>query len=136
MRGMDLYPAPPFRVTMANIRATAHKRRKRGLAPLVVDIDAEYLKQVWRDQKGMCAITGIPMVRATEAKWDSASVDRINPALGYIPGNVRLLIYCVNAFRGVMTDEQMIAVARKIVSFAELDDKLRKFHAVPASPHL
>ncbi len=53
----------------------------------------------------------------------SISIDRIDPSLGYSFGNIRLVCYQVNTFRGRWTDEQMLAMARAIVAKADADSK-------------
>jgi hypothetical protein len=49
----------------------------------------------------------------------SISLDRIDADGGYTAGNVRLLCHAVNAFRGRMSDSEMIAMARAIVAKAD-----------------
>jgi hypothetical protein len=68
---------------------------------------------------GVCAITGIPFVLDHGLAHNhpfSPSLDRIDQALGYTPGNCRFVLSAVNTFRGLMTDEQMREVASAIVS--------------------
>jgi len=48
-----------------------------------------------------CSATGLPLAHATgKASALSPSLDRIVPALGYVPGNVRLVCHRFNMLRG------------------------------------
>jgi len=88
--------------------------RRRGIE---FSITQAYLRTIWT---GKCAITGLPFDTRVRLKGKtgprpfSPSVDRIRPALGYVPGNVRFVLHCVNAFRGTMSDRLMKRVAERI----------------------
>ena len=75
------------------------------------------VESVWT---GKCAVTGLPfeLVNPTAKRGPrpfSPSLDRIQPELGYVPGNVRFVLQCVNAFRGTLTDDQMKTVEERIL---------------------
>lgn len=85
------------------------------------ELTVDHLRLMLNEQDNKCAISKIelmPPQRGGWATWDSPSVDRIKPELGYVPGNVRLVLHCINSFRGSMSDEQMISVARAMVDNA------------------
>lgn len=80
------------------------------------DITARFMMELWDTQQGRCAISGIEFApiaqgqglpRNGACRWNLGSIDRIEPLIGYVPGNVRLILYCLNSFRGVMQDGQM-----------------------------
>ena len=67
-----------------------------------------------------CALTGRPFDLKLNGKKEGPnplgySIDRIDPKAGYTKDNCRMILYCVNMFKGTMTDEQMISIARDIV---------------------
>jgi hypothetical protein len=66
-----------------------------------------------------CAITGLPFWKSPKrrgcASWDSPSLDRIRHGGPYSIGNVRIVLHCVNTFRGSMDDNAMLEVARKLI---------------------
>lgn len=74
--------------------------KKKGI-PCTIDI--EYLLGVWGQQNGKCFYSGIPLVYVQGAgKRDfSPSLDKIIPALGYVPGNV---VFCTSLTNSVKTN--------------------------------
>lgn len=98
------------------------KARKRALErrPTENPISTAELYKLWQDQNGCCPISGYKLTwgrgKITET---SLSLDRIDHELGYCSGNVRLVCYAINAFRGRMTDNEMLSMAKSIVSNME-----------------
>jgi hypothetical protein len=66
--------------------------KKRGLE-CVVNLDV--LVGLWEKQQGRCAITGLPMNHCFDDPY-SASVDRIDSSVGYLPGNIQLVCQAMN----------------------------------------
>lgn len=79
-------------------------------------ITLDELKQLYRDQKGMCAVTGMPMYATTKETDLSASPDRINCDEGYELGNVRLICSRVNMMRMDLPDHELTWWCRAIVN--------------------
>lgn len=93
-----------------------HNAKKRH----VVGITTDYLMELFEKQAGVCAISGIAMTWSRgKIEPTSMSIDKIEPERGYIEGNVRLVCYAVNMFRGRMTDAEMLDMARAIVANLE-----------------
>ena len=68
---------------------------KLNPASLDVDIDYEYLINLYKEQKGLCAISQMPMVH----HWgdpSTISIDRIDSNKGYLKGNVHLVCQWIN----------------------------------------
>lgn len=83
--------------------AGAKNRAKDKSVPF--NIDCDYLEGLWELQESRCAVTSIPFnltysEKLREPRFDSPSLDRIVPELGYVRGNVRLVIYQVNVAIG------------------------------------
>lgn len=65
-----------------------------------VTIDGALLSELWAEQGGRCPVSGLYMDHAASAKHPLVpSLDRIDPAGGYVPGNVRLVCYFVNLMK-------------------------------------
>lgn len=85
------------------------------------DLDKEYIIQLYDQQNGLCALSGLKMttLRQSGKNPENASVDRIIPNLGYTKGNVRLVCNHVNMMRSNLEDEQLIKFCKAIVDYAE-----------------
>jgi hypothetical protein len=84
----------PFRVFMRT-----SKRRKE------TDLDLQYLKDLWENQNGKCAITNIEMSLDRHHAPFQASLDRIDNDKGYIKGNVRFICLITNYARNTWNDD-------------------------------
>lgn len=83
------------------------------------------LMQKFEAQQGKCAITGITMTWAQgKVLATSISLDRIDHNGGYSADNLRLVCHAINAFRGRMSDAEMLTMARAIVT--NMDAKSRE----------
>lgn len=73
------------------------------------DLSVEFLIQLWHSQNGRCAITDYPLdiQKGTGRKFNSPSLDRINPAAGYVQTNVRFLCDGVNMMKGTLSDAEL-----------------------------
>jgi len=103
-------------------RYHANKARSRSKQKgYQTDLTTEYLKQIWDKQSGICPYTKIKMeLGRTSADEDikktptKASLDRIDPTIGYIQGNVEFVCYCVNVMKNDFTKDQTINFIFKI----------------------
>ncbi len=88
-------------VDRARVRA-----KKKGLP---CTITAAYIKAITPE---ICPVLGIPLLRnkATGPRYNSPSIDRIIPELGYVEGNVIVVSHLANAIRSNATPEQILAV--------------------------
>jgi len=84
---------------------------------IVFDLTETYIRNLWSEQGGLCALTKIKMSKpySRDDKDFIGSLDRIKPSLGYVEGNVRWVINYVNALRGSKGDEFLYRVAKSIV---------------------
>jgi hypothetical protein len=84
---------------LAYITRSARLRARKSR--LAFDIDAEYLEALLRDQRGLCAVSGVELTFAKGKGHVStnASIDRIDPHRGYTRGNVQVVAWQVNAIK-------------------------------------
>jgi len=73
------------------------------------------------EQQGMCAITGKQLTTIVDLKnkytrpHTNASIDRINPSLGYTLDNIQLVCYIVNIMKHNMSMKQLKYWCRKVL---------------------
>lgn len=68
-------------------------------------------------EAGICSVTGIPFVFDSPVHQSpfAPSLDRIDPSIGYIPENVRVVIYAYNTAKGIGTDDDVLRMARALL---------------------
>jgi hypothetical protein len=73
----------------------------------------------WVSQKGLCALSGLPMTHAMGEgiKRTNISVDRIDNLKGYTKDNTRLVCWIVNVMRHKMGDEELLMWCAAIIEF-------------------
>lgn len=94
----------------------SNKARSRSKARgEMTDITSEYLKDLWEKQNGICPYTKIKMeISKTSTDKDikknpiKASLDRIDPRIGYLQGNVEFVCYCVNVMKNDFTKQEIL----------------------------
>lgn len=81
------------------------------------DITVEYIKEIFpKDLK--CPITGLPFEEGVgKPAPQSASLDKINPELGYIKGNVAVISYRANLIKQKENSSEII---RKVADWMDL----------------
>jgi len=89
----------------------------------ILNLDPLYLAAIWHQQGGRCAISGILMVlppdgltweRRTRDPW-KPSLDRADPTLGYVRGNVRFVTVIANLAKSTFSDADVCAFCRAVV---------------------
>ena len=80
-------------VAAARVRA-----RRRNIAFNLTDADVEMIQRTI--DAGVCQVSGVPLVLVGPRGPYSPSLDRINPALGYVSGNVRVVAWALNCAMG------------------------------------
>jgi hypothetical protein len=88
------------------------RAEKKGI---LFDLDIKYLADLWKKQNGNCFYSNIPMNNSMKqdgmSSWDGPSLDRIEPTIGYVKGNVVWCIFGINSFKqslGLKSFEDMI----------------------------
>ena len=107
-------PQTPFKWFMRNVN-----RRKKE-----VNIDIDYIMEVWDRQKGICPFTGWKLelpknctVFAGGSRLQRASLDRIDSSKGYIKGNVRFISVMANLCKNNFTDQEVRLFGKAVSTF-------------------
>lgn len=103
----------PFRYTLRAV-----KRRFKE-----VDIDLEYLKELWEKQEGICPYTGLRLILPHDNNVHDidlphrASLDRIDSSKGYVKGNVQYISTPINYMKSTMSDLETKRFLKEISSY-------------------
>ncbi|GLX91801.1 hypothetical protein Pfra02_43690 [Pseudomonas fragi] len=92
---------------MCLIAAARVRSRNKGHA---FDLDSFSEELQGRIDKGICELSGVNFDLSPGRKPNSPSLDRINPELGYIPGNVRVICHALNAALGDWGEEALLPI--------------------------
>jgi len=72
---------------------------------------------LYHAQDGRCGLTGRRLLWGRKGmRRDTLSIDRIDGALGYVPGNIRLLTYQANFARNQFSDEELFEFCCAVLS--------------------
>ena len=95
-------------------RLSTLRQRHKKYSGTSVTLDD--LLDIYKKQKGMCAITGLPMHYTMEESDLSVSPDRIDNSQGYIKSNVRLVCARANLMQSVLDDTHLLWWCRAVVN--------------------
>jgi hypothetical protein len=73
------------------------------------------LRRQYREQGGLCALSGIEMVVDVVGSPYRPSLDRIDPNRGYFADNIQFVCSVVNIMRNKLTERRFIRICKKIV---------------------
>ena len=66
----------------------------------------------------VCPLIGEPIVLGTAKQYaNAASIDRLNPKKGYVPGNIRVISTLANRMKSNATKEQLLSFAKNIGNY-------------------
>ena len=99
----------PFKYSLNKARSRSKSKSE------TTDLTLQYLKEIWETQKGLCSYTNIKMEMPRSSQDEDIkksptklSLDRIDPSIGYIKGNVEFVCYCVNVMKNDFSKDQML----------------------------
>jgi len=83
---------------------------------LKFEIDKEYVWELFENQNGKCALSGIDIVLdvGSRKREQTASLDRIDSSKGYIKGNVQWVHKDVNSMKMDYTEDYFIDMCKRI----------------------
>lgn len=86
---------------------TSGLERKCKVKNLDFDLTKEFIYELYLSQNGNCYYTGLEIKHNIGChQYDSISVERLDPNIGYIKSNVVLAAFAINSFKGMMTETE------------------------------
>lgn len=92
--------------------------RQKSRAKIEVSIDKEFAWDLFRKQEGKCALTGLPLVLDSKPSVNTASLDRIDSNLGYVPSNVQWVHKDINMMKRTYDQDYFIKLCKLVASGA------------------
>jgi hypothetical protein len=125
----------PLKDLLRNARKNAKAR------DLEITLTLDDLKDLAELSQGRCMLTGIPFEHGAEGRLKESttrrkrvwapSLDRIDSAAGYVPGNVRLVCMAVNAALQEFGDAVLMRIASALVERHALTPARRMGYTLP-----
>lgn len=115
-----------LKVLQARYLNAKDRAEKKGIP---FTITKEYLLELWNKQKGLCAISKIPMTATLDKGrvYTNVSIDQIIPSKGYTESNIQLVCMAVNQFKSDLNMEQVLYVCKQILDNYE-DENARRWN--------
>lgn len=89
--------------------ADARKRAKKKNLPFDISIEDIYVPDV-------CPVLGITLEIGRDDLDTSPSLDRLDPAKGYVKGNVNVISYRANTLKNNATSEELLKVVKWMIA--------------------
>jgi hypothetical protein len=106
------------------VRAQFGARQRSKEKGVPVTIDKHFIDRLFIDQNWRCAVSGIPFTAPAVGRGEwrknpfGPSLDRKVPALGYVPGNIRLVCNIVNAAMNEWGEEALLILLNAMATRA------------------
>lgn len=95
---------------------TNYLKYKCALKNIPFGLDKSYLYNMYIAQNKKCHYSGIELFHNIGCSdYNSISVERLDPELGYIPGNIALVAFNINSFKGMMNESEFKEFLKKVL---------------------
>jgi len=96
----------------SRLKNCVRTRRKN----LHCDVDGAFLLELYKNQNGTCFYSGIEIFHNKDTfEYDSISVDRKDPNLGYTKDNIVLCAFGINSMKGNLNEESFKVFLQKVI---------------------
>lgn len=104
------------RLLVSAIRDRIHlaKRNSQKGKQCEVTITADEMYQLWKKQKGLCALSGIQMLIERNSPW-ALSIDKVNPDKGYTLDNVQWTCLAANRAKSDLSMNDLLLLCNSIL---------------------
>jgi len=101
---------------LRSLRTKARCRKKKEF-----DISESDLLDLWENQKGRCAYTGLPLI-ATANQPNTMSLDRVDSSIGYVVGNIQLVCSAINKMKQEYSEDLFILLCQLVTQNSKLSE--------------
>lgn len=104
---------PLFRHELLDFLTKIHRGAASGAQArkLEFEIDLDDVAKCYFGQRGLCAISGVPMTYSpmigSKTAKSNISIDRVNSDAGYLPSNIQLVCYAINIMKSDMLLDEL-----------------------------
>jgi hypothetical protein len=92
---------------------------------LIFTITIEYAWNLYKRQKGLCRLSGLPIYFDVNSGNTTASLDRINSNLGYIDGNVQWVHKDINQMKWNIPIKDFIKFCKLVHNYQKVNGKIK-----------
>lgn len=108
---------PVLQSIMRHTATRVHLINRRSGSYEKCDVDVNYLMHRWDVQKGLCALSGVPMThtsRPVDDRRNNVSLDRIDSSRNYTKANVQLVTQTANICKHSLVQEDFVQLCSMI----------------------
>jgi hypothetical protein len=95
--------------------AVAHLRRSSRKKEIPFDIDLDYIDEIWKQQNGRCAISGV-MLTYKRKDLFGVRIYVVKESKGYVKGNILLVSDGIKRMKRDMSDEEVRGFVEEVKS--------------------
>lgn len=111
------YPTEDRELISAIRRRLSQTKGNANKRDITFNLTEEYLYELFKQQKGICALSGVPIQIEGNSNL-RLSIDKIIPAKGYTEGNVQWTIFAANRAKGDLTQDDFVELCKLIIERA------------------
>lgn len=94
------------------LKSSTRTRKKN----LFSDVDGQFLYEIYKKQEGRCFYSGIEIFHNKNSfEFDSISVDRKDPEIGYTKENIVLCAFGINSLKGSLNEQNFKIYLQRII---------------------
>jgi len=94
-------------------------KRNAGLRGFDFNLSIKEAWEVWLSQKGLCAVSGQPIILGTGSK-QTASIDRIDSTKGYSKDNIQWTHKDINMIKSNYSMQEFFEMCKAVVEYNKL----------------
>lgn len=95
----------------------AREFKQKSRNKINIEIDKEYAWKLFEKQDGRCALSGMPLVIHNRCINNTASLDRIDSAKGYVDGNVQWVHKDINMMKRTYSQEYFMRLCDAVSKY-------------------